>query len=119
MCLQTLLIIYFLFSHSTTWVEILGTTYKPGGIVILSADTLPTFGVISDIIIFNTTNYFLVTQVMHTVCFNSHFHGYEVEFDEQHYTFVKQENLVDHNVLGLYKKTDNFVVLKYAIPSHT
>lgn len=86
--------------------------------MILSVDTLPTFGIISDIIIFNTTDYFLVVQIMHTVCINSHYHGYEVEFDEAHYDFVKQENLVDHNVLGLYKKGDNYVVLKYAIPSH-
>ena len=88
--------------------------------MILSVDTLPTFGFITDIIMINATDYYLVAKVARTVCFVSHYHAYEIEVEELHvcYTFVKPMDLIDHNVLGLYKKKKNYVVLKYAIPSH-
>lgn len=100
---------------SLSWIEVLGTTYKPGGVVIISVETVPTFGLISDIIVLNTTNYLLVAKKMHTVCYNAHLHGYEVDHCEvqPEYVFLKQSHLVDHNMLGLYKKT--YVILKYAV----
>jgi len=102
---------------SVSWIEVLGTTYKPGEIVVVSVETVPTFGLITDIIVMDTTNYFLVIKKMHTICFNAHLHGYEVDYSglQPEYTFLKQSHLVDHNTLGLYKKRFTYVILKYAV----
>ena len=100
---------------SLTWIEVLGTTYKPGGIVVISVETVPTFGLISDVIVLDTTDYFLVVKKMHTVCFNAHLHGYEVDHCElqPEYFFLKQSHLADHNMLGFYK--NSYVILKYTV----
>ena len=47
--------------------------------MVISVETVPTFGLISDIIVLDTTDYSLVVKKMHTVCFNAHLHGYEVD----------------------------------------
>ena len=110
-----------LFSHSIIffsrlhWIEVLGTIYKPGGVVVLSVDLLPKFGYISDIIVFDVDNYSLVCEVLHTECFHKHYHAYEVSHDTApSFVFVKQSDLADHSVLGLYKLS-RFVSLKYHI----
>lgn len=98
------------------WIEVLGTTYKPGGIVILSVQLQPRFGLISDIIVFDVDNYSLVCEVLHTECFHRHYHAYEVSHDTSpSFVFVKQSDLADHSVLGLYKKGSHFVSLKYHV----
>ena len=83
--------------------------------MVISVETVPTFGLITDIIVLDTTDYFLVVKKMHTVHFNAHLHGYEIDHCElqPEYVFLKQSYLVDHNMLGLYKNT--YVILKYAV----
>ena len=80
-------------------------------------ELLPTFGLISDIVVFDVDNYFIVCEVLLTECFNHHYHSYEVSHDTTpSYVFVKQPNLADHCILGLYKKNRSlFVTLKYHI----
>ena len=46
--------------------------------MILSVDLVPTFGVISDIIILDVDDYYLVCEPLHTEYFHSHYHAYEV-----------------------------------------
>ena len=53
-------------------------------------------------------DYYLVCEELNTNCFNSHFHAHEVSHDRN--PFVKQSDLVDHSVLGLYKADTCFVV---------
>ena len=51
------------------WITILGTCYRLGGVVILSVELVPTFGLISDIIILDVDDYYLVCEPLHTECF--------------------------------------------------
>ena len=42
------------------WIKVLGTTYRTGGVVVLSVDLLPTFGLIADTVIFDVDNNFIM-----------------------------------------------------------
>ena len=83
--------------------------------MILSVDLVPTFGLISDIIILDVDDYYLVCEPLHTECFRSHYHAYEVSKNTTtSCVFVKQTHLANHCVLGLYHHNfTDFVVLKY------
>ena len=98
-------------------IEILGTRYKPGGIVVLSVEEDYNFGLISDVIVFDVDDYYIVCEELNTNCFNSHLRAYEVSHDrEPSFVFVKQFGLADHSVLGLYKKANtSFIVCKYRV----
>ena len=50
------------------WIEILGTRYRCGSIVMLSIDFFPVFGFVTDIILLDAENYFLVCEVLTTIC---------------------------------------------------
>ena len=95
----------------------MGTRYKPGGTVVLSVEEDYNFGLISDIIVFSVDDYYIVCEELNTDCFNSHLHAYEVSHDkEPSFVFVKQCDLADHSVLGLYKKENiSFIVCKYRV----
>ncbi|XP_019852129.1 PREDICTED: uncharacterized protein LOC109582015 [Amphimedon queenslandica] len=101
----------------SNWIEVLETRYRCGSVVLLSIDFYPIFGVVTDIIVYNGDNYFLVCEIIETICFNSHFHCYEVcNSSSPSFTLVKQSDLVDHNVLSMYTKgMSNFVSLKYHV----
>ena len=111
------LLLSILFPSRLNWIEVLGTKYKPGEIVVISVDTVPKFGLISDVIVLDVDNYFIVCEVLHTIRFNSHYHAYEVSRDTAPtFVFLKQSDMSDHSVLGLYNKiTFSFVSLKYHI----
>ena len=77
---------------------------------------LPTFGLVTDIIVLDVDNYFIVCEVLNTECFHQRFHAYEVSRDPSPtFVFVKQVYLADHSMLGLYNTSCNFVVLKYHV----
>ena len=61
--------------YRVSWLEVNGTIYKPGGVVVLSMEADPTFGLIEDIIVFSTDVFYLVCEELTTDCFNSHFHS--------------------------------------------
>ena len=92
-----------------------GTIYKPGGVVVLSMEADPTFGLIEDIIVFSTDVFYLVCEELTTDCFNSHFHSYEVTCSiSKSFIMCEPSDLYDHNVLELYKLSGHiFVTLKY------
>ena len=104
-------------TYRLQWIEVLGTRYKPGGVVVLSAQEDYSFGFIFDVIAFNVVDYYIVCEELNTECFNPHFHAYEVSHArDPSFVFVKQSGLADHSVLGLYKKANtNFIVCKYRV----
>jgi hypothetical protein len=100
------------------WVEISGTTYRHGSVIILNSYLLPEFGIIRDILVIDTNDYYFVCEVMETIQLVSHYHAFEVATDVSHsnVNICKQSTLVDHTVLGLYTvNSTNFVSLKYHI----
>ena len=108
-------------SHRIPWVEISGTTYRRGSIVILSSHLVPEFGIIIDILVIETDTYYFVCEVMETVQLVAHYHAYEVATNNTNksITICKQSSLVDHTVLGLYTvNSSKFVSLKYHIVEH-
>ena len=61
------------------------------------------FGLIQHIIAVDVENYFFVVLILHTTCFNPHFHVYEVEYPSMpEVSVVKPTDLVDHHLLGLH-----------------
>ena len=84
--------------------------------MVLSVELLPVFGYIHDIAVIDVDNYFLVCEILCTKFFHRHYYAYEVSHDSTpSYVFVKQSDLADHSVLGLYKS--KFVILKYYVNS--
>lgn len=102
---------------SLSWIKLFGTQYGKGGVVVVDIDLLPTFGVIKDIITDNSFNYYLVLEILHTICFCSHYHAHEViKQSPPIYQLVKPSSLIDHSVLSLYTipiSSSYFVSLKY------
>ena len=95
------------------WIEINGTKYSPHNVVVLEVTELPTFGVID--IVSSGASYYLICEVMFTVCFNHHFHVYEIHNDDApEYVVCRQSELADHYVLSKYTVSGkDFVPLKY------
>ena len=81
-----------------SWIEVNGTTYKKGGVVVLEMDLVANFGVIQDVILYCDTMYFVCETII-TDCFSNHFHAFKVY--RQHpieYSICKQAELYDHTV---------------------
>lgn len=76
--------------------------------MILAAkeDDLPEFVLVEHIIAVDVENYFFIVLILHTICFNPHFHAYEVEHPSiPELSVVKLTDLADHHPLGLYTCT--------------
>lgn len=102
--------------------EVNGIVYKPGGIVVLEMDLVPTFGIIVDILVKDVDSYNLVCEITSTECFNSHFHAYEIEkFINPTYFVCQVNQLYDHYMLSAYELSTYpnilFVPLKYHLMS--
>ena len=77
-------------------------------------DFLPVFGRVSDVVVSDVDNYYIVCDVFTTECFCNHYHAYEISSSSPvFYSFVKQSQLTDHLVLAVYKS--KFIVLKYNV----
>lgn len=107
-----------LLSHRLNWVEINGTKYNKGSLVILSYDTLPSFGEVVDIF-FVSDQYYLVCVCLYTHCFRAHFHAYEVsKLSSQQHIICTVSELIDHNVYCTYTlatQQNHFISMKYHI----
>ena len=113
-------LLFVLVAHRLSWVEIKGTTYKLGSVVVLSMNLVPTFGIIRDIFVFSTDMYYLLCEVFFTECFSHHFHAYQVcKQMPIDFLLCKQSELHDHTVLECYTVSSQpnsfYVPLKYQI----
>ena len=76
----------------------------------------PQFGVTEDIILHNGP---FILEPLQTVCFNKHFHAYEVvPTPVRTFLVVMQINLADYHPLGIYQVQNSkksFVPLKYYV----
>ena len=104
--------------------EINSTEYKKGAIVILDApeDDAPLFGEITHVIAYNVNEYLLITKILITIGFVSHYHAYEVEHNQSPTCHITQpSSLIDHHTLGLYicnhPQPTLYVSLKYNVIS--
>lgn len=98
-----------------SWIEIDGTVYKTGSVVVLTSSLMPQFGTIMNIVMLNVDDYYFVCELLCTVNFSEHFHAYEVTRNSViHLVICKQSELVDHHVLGMYSvAAKHLVSLKY------
>ena len=55
-----------------TWIEVLGTRYSPSGVVFLSVQLVPVFGLTCDILTFDISDCFLVCEILINECFCRH-----------------------------------------------
>ena len=84
-------------------------------VTVIDMDIVPTFGIIHDIIVFNTDDLFLVCQMLSTVSFVCHLHSYLVTH-ENGFCILKQTDLYDHSTLSIYEISNLFYVpLKYQL----
>ncbi len=87
--------------NRVSWIELCGTRYTSGDVVVATSDLLPQFGIIQEIIVHNLC-YFLL-KLLHTICFSTHFHSFEVINNSPPvFSVIKPSDLFDHCVLGLY-----------------
>ena len=99
--------------YRLAWLEINGTKYTLGNVVVLEVtDLFPTFAVLSDIVS-SEAQYYFVCRLMFTICFSHHFHAYEV-CDTDDYIVCCQAELADHYVLSKYTVCGkHFIPMKY------
>ena len=103
------------FIYRLSWLQISGSVYHCGDVVVLKYGLLPTFGVVQDVIVFDVTVFYIVAEVLVTECFVEHYHSFEVSKQTAtEYMICEIKHLVDHHVLGLYNVSGSlFVSLKY------
>ena len=106
--------------YRVSWIDVNGISYKHDGVVILNVDLVPTFGIIIDIIALDVDDYWLICEVTSTICFNSHYHSYEVCKDvPPHYVVCQLKNLADNYVLSAYELGTHsdtlFIPMKYYV----
>ena len=88
--------------------------------MIVSANLLPVFAEIIDIIVLDTDNIYIVSQGLYTSAFILHYHSYEVSYIIlTEHIICKPSKLIDPCPLSVDKDIDslnnNFVTLKYYI----
>ena len=96
-----------------------GTKYNKGSVVVLSNDSLPSFGEIIDIFI-DSKEHYLVCATLYTICFKAHFHAYEISRTavNQQYIICTPSYLKDHQVYCFYNiatHPNHFIPMKYHI----
>ena len=97
-----------------SWIDKDGTKYLKEVVVVLQSLMMPIFGIIKDIVV-HCADYFFVCNMLHTECFSSHFHAYEVSKTND-YILCTHSDLADHHVLDLYhlsSYTTGFIPVKY------
>ena len=114
-----IVILFFIDIHilcRVSWLEISGTHYASGSVVVISIDfTMPVFAIITDILVQAVDEFYFACKTLETACFVPHYHSYGVGYKSPAETVIcKQSSLIDHNVLGLYKvNSRSYVSLKY------
>ncbi len=88
--------------NRVSWIELCGTRYTSGDVVVATSNLLPQFGIIQEIIVDNLC-YLFFLELLHTICFSTHFHSFEVINNSPPvFSVIKPSDLFDHCVLGLY-----------------
>ncbi len=83
-------------------------------------DLIPTFGIIADILALDVDDYRLVCEVTSTLCFNSHYHSYEVcRVVPPHHIVCQINDLADSYVLSAYELATHsdtlYIPMKYDV----
>ena len=92
-------------SYRVTWIQLQGTKYIEGCVVVLDiSEILPIFGIIIDIILITANQPYLVCEVLYTKEFSAHLHSFVVKREAKPVPIVvcQPHELSDHHTLGLY-----------------
>ena len=92
-------------SHWVTWIQLQGTKYIEGSLVVLdTSEIVPIFGIIFNILLIKADQSYLVCEVLHTEEFSAHLHSFIVTREDKPFPIVFHEphKLSDHHTLGLY-----------------
>lgn len=114
-CIDCSVYVITLWIFRLSWVEVDGSVYHTGDVVVLKNELLPTFGVIKDIIVMDVNGYFFVTEVLTTENFVEHYHSFEITKQSPTiYDICQQKSLADHHVLSAYDvENSTMIPLKY------
>ena len=90
--------------YRVTWVQIQGTKYEEGSVVLLdSTGILPIFGMITNILLIKSDEPYFVCEGLNTEEFSSHFHSFIVQRNKPiPIAFCKPGDLSDNHTIGLY-----------------
>lgn len=108
--------------YRVTWVQIQGTKYVEGCIVVLdSSDILPIFGMIINILLIESDEPYFVCEVLDTEEFSSHFHSFIVQRTKPiPIVFCKPGDLSDYHTIGMYslRLSHETVTTHYIVPQY-
>ncbi len=89
--------------YSLKWIEISGTRYSHGSVVVTGTDLVSNFGIIDEIIVDELMCLYFVLEDLQTLGFSSHYHSFEVTYHTpKMYLICKPSDSLDHAVLSLY-----------------
>ena len=110
---------FLLTSYRVTNVEITGTYYKIGDVIVYDIDNdVPVFGEIHDIITNKLLQCYFVLVPYIGYEFHAHINAYAVEREMNQYIICVQKEFIDHHVLSFSKQFDSpktYVCLKYNV----
>ena len=101
---------------SVSWIEISGTRYKIGSIIIHKSELIPGFTKIVDIVMINPTLSYFVCSEYETLYFSHHYHAYAVHEYSSNVQVIQYSDFMDHNVFTTYNINDTlYIPMKYHI----
>jgi hypothetical protein len=78
-------------------------------------DLMPKFGVIKQILVYKDVVYFYYDETV-TVCFNQHYHAYEITLNHCEVNCIKHSDLIDYHPLTVsHLNSLKLVTLKYHV----
>ena len=90
--------------YRVTWIQLQGTKYVEGCVVLDSSELLPIFGVmIINVLLIKPDEPYFVCELLQTKEYSTHFHSFIMQRDKPiPIVFCKPDALSDHHTLGLY-----------------
>jgi hypothetical protein len=90
--------------YHAKWIILNGIKYSSNKAVIMGVvDDMPSFGILHEIYVDSRRNVNFLVQVTVTICFQSHFHAYEVSVVQESIKCIQPDTLLDPRTLHCRK----------------
>ena len=117
MCLEIITVINYYCSNRISWLQIQSKILKPRSVLINDMTLVPLFRIITDLLVFDVDEYYVVLEELHMNVFCHHYHSYEVSrIRPISFLICKVRRFLEHCVLELHENSSKlYVLLKYNI----
>lgn len=104
--------------YEIRFVDVKGTTYKPGMVIVIDASEIPVFGKIEKVFLLNNQEIFFVCKKFITLYFENHYYAFKFKTinGEEESVLVQHKEIHDfYPVLITYKEDCQYISSKYIL----